>query len=330
MTPPAVSAPPQPSAATRAAVPAPAPVPRARAPLSRPRPPRPGLLTGRTLAVSLAVHLVFLLLVLLVPAPEPQVAVDSGDENPAPEQYVEYLDVSEWGAMATDVPDAPPATAIGAGPAVSAAAVDSILRALPTGAFPDRVPAGIPPAPAGPVAQPGAAPGAGGAAAGQPGAAGQGRTGIGRLGPELRDPRLVVRPSAVEETPLSDEERYQRHFESRIQRYNDSIAGVEEGRRRRNDWTITDRNGRKWGINERGPVLGGRNVPIPVPVPNARPSREQEDAARRERDQRREIDRQAEDIERDRYLRERGKATRERNDRDRQQGQQSGDPPPNP
>ena len=96
----------------------------------------------------------------------------------------------------------------------------------------------------------------------------------------------------------------------------------------RNDWTITDRNGRKWGINENGPVLGGRNVPIPVPLPNARPSREQEDAARRERDQRREIDRQADDIERDRHLRERGQATRERNDREREKGQQGANPPP--
>lgn len=327
MTPPAVSAPPQQSSAPRAAVPAPAPAPRPRAPLSRPLPPRPALLTSRTVAVSLALHVALLAIVLMVPAPQPgSTPVDGGDRPD--DQFVEYLDLGEWGSMSTDVPaaaPAAPATAFGTEPGITAAAADSILRALPTTAFPDRVPTGIPPAPAG---QPGALPGPGGPAAGQPGAAGQGRTGIGRLGPELGDPRLVVRPSAAPEIPLSDEERYQRHFESRLRAYNDSIAGVEDARRRRNDWTVTDRNGRRWGIDENGPVLGGRNVPIPVPLPNARPSREQEDAARRERDQRREIDRQAEDIERDRHLRERGQATRERNDREREKGQQGSNPPP--
>ncbi|HYW10427.1 MAG TPA: hypothetical protein VE871_00685, partial [Longimicrobium sp.] len=137
-------------------------------------------------------------------------------------------------------------------------------------------------------------------------------------------------PTEVPERIPTDEKRYQAHFEGRINAVNDSMVGEAERRRRANDWTFTDRNGRKWGINERGPVLGGRNVPVPVPVPIPRSARDREDAARRERDQRREIDRQAEQTERERYLRDRGRAIRERNDREREQKGPPATPPPSP
>ena len=97
--------------------------------------------------------------------------------------------------------------------------------------------------------------------------AGAAGSGPGGLGPELGDPRLVVTPTAVPERIPTDEERYQAHFAGRIQALNDSMAGEAERQRRARDWTITDRNGKKWGINERGPVVNGRNVPIPVPLP---------------------------------------------------------------
>jgi hypothetical protein len=317
MTPPAVSAPPPPAAAP-AAAPAPVPQLRPRAPFSRHRPDRPGLLTGRTIGVSLVLHLLLLAAVLLVPAPEPRVAVVSNDGGLAPRESVEYLEVGAWGEMATDpsasLPEPAPVTAP---TAISAAAVDSILRTLPSGVtFPTAVPTGIPQPPGGaPVpGQPGGIPAAQGT-----GPAGRRRSGPGGLGPELGDPRLVVTPTAIPDYIPTDEERYQAHFEARIRAINDSISGEADAQRRANDWTITDRNGRKWGINERGPVVGGRNVPIPVPIPVPRSSRETEDAQRRERDQRRDIDRQAEQTERERYIRERGRAIRERNDREREE-----------
>lgn len=334
MTPPAATAPP-PDAATRAPAPAAAPVPRMRAPFSRPRHPRPPLITGRTLAVSLGLHLLLLAGVLLVPAPERRLAWRGPDAAaPGPSQeVVDYLDVGEWGGMATDPSASLPEPAAPEATGISAAAVDSVLRALPDpGPFPSRAPLGIPSAPAGQAGQAGrpgpAIPGAtgGGAPGGQPGAAGRGRSGPGGLGPEFGDPRLVVRPSAVPEAPVEDVDRYQRHFEGRIRALNDSISGEAERVRRANDWTFTDRNGNRWGIDERGVVANGKHVPTPG-LGVGRPSREQEEAVRRERAQRAEIDRQAETIERNRHLRERGQAVREREDRERaEQGKQGGTP----
>ncbi|HVH12523.1 MAG TPA: hypothetical protein VM759_05710, partial [Longimicrobium sp.] len=147
----------------------------------------------------------------------------------------------------------------------------------------------------------------------------RGRSGPGGLGPEFGDPRLVVTPTEIPEYIPTDEERYQEHFANRIHALNDSIAGEAERERRARDWTITDRNGKKWGINDRGPVVNGRNVPLPVPIPVPRSARDREDEARRERDQRRDIDRQADQTERERHLRERGRAVRERNDRERRE-----------
>lgn len=326
MTPPAVSAPPPP-AAPQAAAPAPAPGLRVRAPFSRPRHARPPLLTGRTIGVSLVLHLLLLVAVLLAPKPEVRRVAQSADGNRVPGESVEYLDVGEWGGMATDpsasLPEPAPATAA---TGISAAAVDSALRNLPSDVvFPSRVPTGISRPSAGGRVLPGGVPGGvPGAQGSQGGGAGPRRSGPGGLGPELGDPRLVVTPTAVPERIPTDEERYQEHFAGRIRAINDSIAGEADRQRRANDWTVTDRNGRKWGINERGPVVGGRNVPLPVPIPVPRSARDREDEARRERDQRREIDRQADQTERERYLRERARAIRERNDREREKG---GTPP---
>jgi hypothetical protein len=330
MTPPAATAPP-PDAATRAPAPAAAAVPRARAPFSRPRQPRPPLLTPRTIAVSLGLHVLLLLAVLLVPPPPERVVVVSGsDSSPATGgEAVEYMEVGEWGAMATNPSASLPEPAAATPTGIGAASADSALRALPApGPFPSRVPTGLPPAPAGQAGQPGpAVPGAGSVPGAQPGAAGPRRSGPGGLGPEFGDPRLVVRPTAVPEGPVEDVDRYRRHFEGRIQALNDSLAGEAERRRRASDWTVTDRNGNRWGIDQNGVVANGKHVPTPN-LGVGRPSREQEDAARRERSQRSEIDRQAETIERDRYLRERGRAIREREDREREEREKQGTTPP--
>jgi hypothetical protein len=125
-----------------------------------------------------------------------------------------------------------------------------------------------------------------------------------------------VPASAVAERELGQAERYQRDFERRIRAINDSISGEAERARRASDWTVTDRNGNRWGLDERGLVVGGQRVPTPRPE-YGRPQRDREDEARREREQRREIDRQAEDLERTRHLRERQRAIRERADRER-------------
>jgi hypothetical protein len=323
---PGVSAPPRP-AASQAGAEAPVPELRPRAPFSRPRPPRPSRLDTRTLLLSLVLHAAAIGAVLLAP---PQERGPGGflRADAAERESVAYLEVGEWGAMAAD-PGASPAPAPAeALPALGAGAADSLLLRPRTAgeviAFPERVPAGVPRPPGGGAE---AAPGAGGGAGPAGARAGEGgTTGIGRLGPELRDSRLVVQPGAVAERELSDEERYQRHFADRIRAVNDSITGEADRQRRANDWTVTDRNGNRWGIDERGIVVGGRHVPTPRPQVG-RPARDREDEARRERDQRAEIDRQADGIERDRHLRERARATRDRNDREREQRGQGETPP---
>lgn len=334
MTPPAVSAPPPPAAA-QAAASAPVPELRARAPLSRARHARPPVLTGRTVGVSLGIHLLLLLAVLFGPKPERVVVVGDGGFRVPPRESVEYLDVGEWGGMATDPSASLPEPAAPAPAGITAGAMDSVVRSLPSDvAFPTRAPAGIRPAPGGPgAAQPGGVQGGTqggvpGAQGTQPGGAGRtGRSGPGGLGPELGDPRLVVTPQEVPERIPTDEERYQEHFARRIRAVNDSVAQEAERERRIRDWTITDRNGKKWGINERGPVVNGRNVPLPVPLPVPRSARDREDEARKEREQRRDIDRQADQTERDRYRRERARAIRERNDRERAEKGSTTTPP---
>lgn len=321
MTPPAVSPSPRLSAADPAGAKAPAPKLRARPPLSRPRPARPPLLTRRTLAASLALHALFVLGVLLAPWPQVTAPASPDDAGRVPGETVEYLDVDAWGSLATsgealqrEVAEQLLAEELG----VTAAAVDSILARAPTDvAFPDRVPATIPAAPglrgapAGPGAPGGAVPGAG---------AGLPRTGPGGLGPEYGDRRLVVPAQEVAARELTPLERYQRHFEQRIQALNDSLSGEAERRRRANDWTFTDAEGRRWGLDENGLVVAGQSLKgLPVPNPIPRSARDREDEARRERDQRAEIDRQADQTERDRYLRERGRAMREREDQRREQ-----------
>ncbi|HLM66179.1 MAG TPA: hypothetical protein VK358_01570, partial [Longimicrobium sp.] len=313
------------------------PVPRlrARAPLSRPRRARPPVLTGRTVGISLGIHLLLLLAVLL--APRPERLAGRGEKAPLPaREAVEYLDVGAWGGMATDPSASLPEPAAAAPTGITAQAMDSVIRSLPSDVvFPSRVPAGIRRVPGGPVlTQPGGAQGGvqGGAPGGQGatpgGAAGRGRrSGPGGLGPELGDPRLVVIPTEVPARIPTDEERYQEHFARRIQTLNDSVAEEADRQRRIRDWTITDRNGKKWGINDRGPVVNGRNVPLPVPIPVPRSARDREDEARREREQRRDIDRQADQTERERYQRERARAIRERNDREREQKGAATTPP---
>jgi hypothetical protein len=336
MTPPAVADPPQ-YAAAKTSAPA-AALPRVRVPFSHPRPPRPGLVSARAVAWSVIVHAVLGILVLLGWSSSPSAGRTGAPERTAqPAETVQYMDVSEWGALAeggaASVPSDIPA------PEVSAAAVDSILAGtrapLP---FPERVPSTLP---AGAV-RPGAGAGQGGAAAGaqggaaplpgaRPGApaagtgangAGQGtRTGRGVPGVEYGDPRLVVQPAAIPERELTREERYQRHFEDAINAINDSIAGAAERRRRQNDWTVTGANGKKTGLDDRGVIVNGVRIPTPHPGVG-RVGRDREDEARRERSQRTEIDRQAEQTERERYLRERQRAIREReNERRRQAGQ---------
>lgn len=303
-------------------------VPRVRAPFSRPRPARPALVSTRAVGISIAAHALLAIALFVIPEAEAPVAVSTPGGQPA--ESVQFVDVSEWGGLAAGgdagVPGAIPA------PEISAGAMDSVLDGTRAPlAYPRSVPSGI----RGGLPTTGPRAGGGGAAGraqggvpgtgtGTAGGAGQGAGG-GRnpMSVEYGDARLIVHPEAIPERPMSREERYQRHFEAAINAMNDSVAGEAERRRRLTDWTFTDRNGKKWGLDDRGPVVNGVHVPAPRPQMGRR-SRELEDADRRERTQRSEIDRQSDQADRDRNRRERGQATREReNERRRREREQT-------
>lgn len=309
-----------------------------RAPFSRPRPPRAPLLTPKTVGISLALHAVLAAAGWTAYRAQPhwRTVVSAPVPGGTGDESVSYLDLGAWGEMATPGALPPAGDPAQAAPGavvegMTAASVDSVLSRLPAAVpFPQRVPRAIPGAAQGgaggfPQTVPGAGGGVPGGQAGgtQPGGgAGRGRGGMGRLGPEYGDPRLVVTPQVVPERQMSDEERYQRHFEARINAVNDSILGEAEHQRRLTDWTVRDSQGRRWGIDQNGPVVAGKNVPLPVPVPIPRSARDREDEARTQARQRTEIQRQADETERARYLRDRARAVREREERRREQEKQ--------
>lgn len=339
---PATLTPPTPkeeAAPERVAVPAVAPTLPVHAPLSRaPRREPTGRLTRNALAASLLAHLLLGLAVVLAPGAR------EGEEAAAPgaatgtEERVSYLDVGDW---PTEVPSggaaaaSPAQPATGEEPAISAAAADSAIARVDNAPaplrFPSAVPGRIPPAPAGPArgAQAGGGPGA------APGARGTGTAGAGtgngipgnpaggRLGPGYGDRRLIVRPEAVPERELTEHEKYERHLAQRLEAYNDSVADQAARDSRARNWTWKDKNGREWGIAEGGvPVVAGRRLPTRVEPPGMREGRDREDARRRERQQRAEIDNQADRIDRDRNFRERTEAIRRRRDEERRKRQE--------
>ncbi|CAN5846430.1 hypothetical protein BH23GEM6_BH23GEM6_15110 [soil metagenome] len=130
----------------------------------------------------------------------------------------------------------------------------------------------------------------------RPGAAESAREGL-RTGP--RDPRLWVNPRDVPLPEQSDRERYQVHIQARIDAMNDSIRGDAERARRATDWTVTDKEGRRWGLSPEGLHLGGVTVPPQlVPRPAATGDNQSQERQREEQRQRDEIRRQEEARER--------------------------------
>jgi hypothetical protein len=294
------------------------PLPPLRPPLSRtPRRERTGRPTRATVAGSLVLHLVLLLILALLPPR--QLPGPAAPDAPAPgdvsAEYVSYMELGAWpapGAAPAGLPaplDAAPAAEV---PTDAQQRPDSVRAApAPVPAFPRTVPRG----PAGEGVGDAGAPTVGGgtgaaAATGVPGGTPAGRGTGTRLGPEFGDRRLVVTPQAVPERELTDLERYLVQFHARLQALNDSLQGEADRERRLRDWTWRDSQGREWGIRDGKIIIDGKEIPIPLPTPYG--DRDQENARRTQTRQREEIDRQADRIERDQYLRERSRVIRER------------------
>lgn len=289
-----------------------APAPAHRAPLTAaPRRSPTGRVTRRALVLSLALHVVLGIGVLLIPVIRPGPA-----PRPVPRDSVTYLDLAAFPAPAGD-----PAGEAGGG--IAAPQQTAVPRDTAGGApapalrFPERVPVGVP-APGAGEAEAGVAGGTGVGARGRGGAAG------GRLGAQLGDSRLVVRPEGSVERQRTDAERYQDRLNLRLGVIGDSIAEEERRRYRTRNWTVRDKGGREWGIGEGGvPVIAGRRVPIPLPLPVVQRDRDADNAERERVRRWGEIQDQAETQDRDAVLRERARETRRRldNERRRQRGE---------
>lgn len=138
------------------------------------------------------------------------------------------------------------------------------------------------------------------------------RSATDALRPGYRDARLYVAPRDYPDLELTEHERYMRHLEARIEALNDSMAIAANRERRTSDWTVTDRNGNKWGLDGDGLHLGGVSVPREL-IPNPRSTGDNATIqAGRERDrQREEIQRQEQDRQRRETQDERIQSTRD-------------------
>lgn len=309
-----------------------------RAPFSRARHRRGVQISRRGAALSVGVHVVLAFVVWLAPVRRP---TQPSDAPSAPSDAVSYVDIGVWPGDEGGAGGMPAAAApAGAEQAVAPVRTDTASAAAPElRSFPQRAPAGIQGraapraggAPAGTAPGSGAAAGAGaasGTGSAGAGGSGAGRSGAanGRLGTELGDGRLVVRPEAAREAPLSDNDRVRARIARSLGVYNDSVADEARRRHRAENWTIKDKQGREWGIGKCGaPVIAGRRIPTCTSPPVGR-SRESELHDAEVRRQRGEIDRQAETQDLDQNMRERTRATRERMDREREQRRREGAP----
>src|SRR5206468_3506182 len=69
-----------------------------------------------------------------------------------------------------------------------------------------------------------------------------------RLKPGTFDPRLNPRASYVPYS-FSPAEAVRARIAETLQEYNDSVSAEAEARRRGTDWTITTKDGKRWGIS---------------------------------------------------------------------------------
>lgn len=82
------------------------------------------------------------------------------------------------------------------------------------------------------------------------------------LRPHLTDPRIWLTVDSAF-TQLTLEERLELALSGRIQELSDSMAAAAAAHRRLTDWTFTDKNGKKWGVQDGKLILAGHTIPIP-------------------------------------------------------------------
>jgi hypothetical protein len=227
---------------------------------------------SRALAISIAVHVVILLIsplfIRMGDTPGDPVADAAADGMRTAGELTAIIPIPTEGA---DVGDMPPAMAEQSPPSIAPAPT-----ARNPGAPLADSPTGRPDAPARPTES-----GAGDA-----------------LRPGYSDPRLYVNPEAIPLAPdKTRHERYMEHLAARIEALNDSVYGGGPN----TDWTFEDAEGRRWGLAEDGLHLGGVRIPrFLLPLPGATGTNQTLEEQRERQRQRDEIRRQEADRDRDR------------------------------
>ena len=266
-------------------------------PVARPTLPQRNLdrLYRRVLLGSLAASLLLHLLILLISPAFIRVGVPPGETDtpfdPAATRGLRMLELASARRPA-DLPVAEEPTRT---------ALPSPSRQPNDRPVPER-PLREPPAP-GQARAPASAEGVGTAPARAP------------LRPGFSDPRLYIAPREIPPPPEpSDHERYMAHLQGRLDAYNDSVGAEAERARRATDWTVTDKNGEKWGVSPGKVHLGGVTLPVPVQLGGSGDQRRAADEKKRTRE---EIQRGEETREQREAMKERTRATRERKDAER-------------
>ncbi|MBI4541030.1 MAG: hypothetical protein HY704_16130 [Gemmatimonadetes bacterium] len=159
------------------------------------------------------------------------------------------------------------------------------------------------------------------AAADRPGPAAGGRapTAAERLRPRLGDPRLW-RPPDEALTRLTPEERMRIRLYVTLEAINDSLAAEADAVARATDWTITDKDGNRWGVSPGQIHLG--KITLPLPVGFVAPPGKRQEAEARMRDAS-DLERGAAAAQAQEVWKERAKAIRERKDRERAEREQA-------
>ena len=142
--------------------------------------------------------------------------------------------------------------------------------------------------------------------------------------PSYTDPRLWLPAGPVVSAPmrpLTRAESLQTLLADKIRMFNDSAAAVPV-ERAPGDWTFTDKNGRKWGVDQKFIRLGKFSIPTAVlgmlPL-NVQANPVQLERQRAMNEMTREINDQAARYDRDQSFRAAVKALRERKDKERKE-----------
>jgi len=143
--------------------------------------------------------------------------------------------------------------------------------------------------------------------------------------PSYTDPRLWLPPGPVVSAPMrpmTRAESLQTLLADKIRMFTDSVATAHPAERAPGDWTVTDKNGNKWGVDQKYIRLGKFSIPTAVlgmlPL-NVQANPVQLERQRTMNAMTREINDQAARYDRDQSFRAAVKALRERKDKERKE-----------